>query len=78
MTRTSVVHHLTEKSQDSAGKAQQLSEVSSDTTARTDETLVALNLRSLPIWIPISEYLLRTDDPFPYGKYHATLSQRGG
>ncbi|KAH8164219.1 hypothetical protein CIB48_g4040 [Xylaria polymorpha] len=41
-------------------------------------TLVKSNLRSLPTWVPISHWLTRDDDPFPYGKSRANSSSSGG
>ncbi|KAI1754228.1 hypothetical protein F4782DRAFT_47498 [Xylaria castorea] len=37
-------------------------------------TLAESNLRSLPTWIPLSDWLTRDDDPFPYGKQRANSS----
>ncbi|KAI0440337.1 hypothetical protein F4803DRAFT_553160 [Xylaria telfairii] len=41
-------------------------------------TLVKSNLRSLPAWVPISDWLNRNDDAFPYGKSRANPSSSGG
>ncbi|KAI1419199.1 hypothetical protein F5Y12DRAFT_779142 [Xylaria sp. FL1777] len=39
--------------------------------------LVASNLQKLPTWIPISDYLLRSDDTFPYGKMSHRFANMG-
>ncbi|KAI1739706.1 hypothetical protein F4680DRAFT_448702 [Xylaria scruposa] len=41
-------------------------------------TLVESNLRSLPIWTPLSDWLSRDDDPFPYRKERANSSSIEG
>ncbi|KAI1194638.1 hypothetical protein F5X97DRAFT_310554 [Nemania serpens] len=39
--------------------------------ANRNRTLVASNLQRLPTWEPLSDWLIRGDDPFPYGTHRA-------
>ncbi|KAI1350591.1 hypothetical protein F5Y01DRAFT_285742 [Xylaria sp. FL0043] len=77
MTRRSGARQGGYSSRDGTERVVQSSGTSSETEARdpcsgqspnSSGALVASNLQKLPTWIPISDYLLRSDDPFPYGK----------
>ncbi|KAI8951734.1 hypothetical protein F4801DRAFT_578270 [Xylaria longipes] len=86
MAQVPVVHQLA----DSTETSQQTSRTSMETGLESpssgrirdrpkgNATLVESNLQSLPTWIPLSDWLIRDDDPFPYGKQRSNSSPRGG
>ncbi|KAI3338073.1 hypothetical protein F4824DRAFT_499852 [Ustulina deusta] len=80
MTRKSILRQRAGDGRDGTDKDGKSSGASSEAEVRNsgseprkdqpnnDAALVASNLQRLPTWIPISDYLLRNGDPFPYGK----------
>ncbi|KAI3316735.1 hypothetical protein HD806DRAFT_541943 [Xylariaceae sp. AK1471] len=88
MTRTSIVSQFGDGSQDSIEKVQQNSGAFPETqTGNTSprqggdqlgsRALVASNLESLEKGTPLSDWLGRNDDPFPYGNGTLLLAHIG-
>ncbi|KAI0448388.1 hypothetical protein F5B21DRAFT_522160 [Xylaria acuta] len=86
MAPASVVRQPTDGSRYGTEQSQQTSRTSIETTSsgrirdrpKGSVTLAESRLRSLPTWTPLSDWLSRDDDPFPYGKRRANPSSSGG